>query len=230
MKNLLKNNMFWGSDDPEPPKAQSPAAPAAAPPGWSATPASPGAPPAARPPTQQLFGIDPEMAAQLRATVAKRQTPYTALMDAAKLLESFITDEQTRFKAAFAQVSAGGQRSPASMVPAIDLHIGDIDNEARAFTAMMGQQITTRVESAKQGAAAARDRAGHLRQRAEDLQRQASEALTAAQGAEQEALDQDGKAGQAEAEITGVQQRFTAAVEAVKADLVAKKTYLSTIL
>lgn len=227
MKNLLKNNMFWGSDDPELPKAQSPTVPAAVPPG-SVAPGAP--PPVVRPPTQQLFGIDPEMAAQLRATVAKRQTPYTALMDAAKLLESFIADEQTRFKAAFAQVSAGGQRSPASMVPAIDLHIGDIDNEARAFTAMMGQQITTRVESAKQGAAAARDRAGHLRQRAEDLQRQASEALTAAQGAEQEALDQDGKAGQAEAEITGVQQRFTAAVEAVKADLVAKKTYLSTIL
>ena len=229
MRNLLKNNMFWGSDDPEP-QAPPATATAAAPPGWSPTlPGAPPGPPSVRPPAQ-LFGVDPEMVAQLRATVAKRQTPYTALMDAAKLLESFIADEQTRFKAAFAQVSAGGQRSPASMVPAIDLHIGDIDNEARAFTAMMSQQITTRVESAKHGATVARERAGQLRQRAEELQRQASEALTAAQTAEQEALSQDGQAGQAEAEIAGVQQRFTAAVEAVKADLVAKKTYLSTIL
>lgn len=219
-------SMLWESDD-----KPAPAAPTQAAPPGAAVPSAPGGAPG-RPQAMgaQLFGVDPEMVAQLKAVVTKRQTPYTALMDAAKLLEAFIPDEPTRFKAAFAQVSANGQRTSASLVPAIELHLTDLDSEARAFGAMLQQQVADKVESNVRQAAQAREQAQALRQRAEQLQQQATEALSQAQAAETQALDADGKAGQAKAEIDGVQQRFTQAVEAVKTDLSAKKTYLSTIL
>lgn len=224
MKSLL--NVFWESD-----KAKTPVNDPPQQAGWTAMPAAAVASQGVSTPSVPIPQLgDPQMLEQLNAVITKRQTPFTALMESAASLAAFIPDESTRFKAAFAQISAGGQRSAASFAPAIDLHLSDIDAEARAFKTMLDKQISEKVDAIKTASAAQRSDGAFLRKRAEQLQVEAAAALQQASVADQKAQELDNQANIAQLEIDAVAKKFSSTVELVKQGLTSKRQYLSNIL
>lgn len=175
-------------------------------------------------------GFDPEMIAQLQAVVLKRATPYTALVEASGRLAGIIQDEATRFKAAYATISSGGARTIANISQAIELHCTDLDMEGKRFEQAMNSQLADRVTKVKASADTARAAAQTLTERIADLQRQAAEAQAKITELLGQAASSDAEASAAEAELVAVKQRFDQSVEAVKTDLINKRTYLSTVL
>lgn len=72
------------------------------------------------------------MVDNLMMVAMRKATAYTALLDAISPLESFIPDEPSRFKAAFAIV--GKTRSLAQITQAIEMqHLPAVDAEAQVF-------------------------------------------------------------------------------------------------
>lgn len=218
----------FGGDGDKPAVAQKPSSPrpAAPPLNWQ----QPTSGSTSTAPAPQAIGFDPEMVAQLQAVVLKRATPYTALVESSARLVGIIPDEATRFKAAYANISAGGARTTGSIAAAIDVHCSDLDNEGKRFEQTMSEQLNEQVVNVRQSAQAARARSDSQTARIESLRAQIVEAQNASQQAFSEAAELDAKAANAEAEINNVKQRFDQSVEAVKADLVAKRAYLSTVL
>ncbi len=77
------------------------------------------------------FATNP-MVDNLMAVAMRKATAYTALLDAISPLESFIPDEASRFKAAFAIV--GKTRSLVQITQAIEMqHLPAVDAEVQVF-------------------------------------------------------------------------------------------------
>lgn len=222
LKNLFQKYVYDGGDDGKPPGPTAASAPPG--PGWVAAPAS------HAPQIQAAPGIDPAMLNQLQSVINKRPTPYTALIDSAKLLEQFITDETARFKAAFVQVSSTGGRTAQSVIQALDVHLADIDMEGKQFERALGAQIAERVTVCSTSAQRERDAATVGFKRAEDLHKQADEAYAAATANTVKAKELDEQGQKAASEIESVKQNFSMAVDYIKANLASKRQYLQSIL
>lgn len=174
--------------------------------------------------------VDQVMLDALQKKISGRQTPYTALLENAENLKEVIPDEIMRLKAAFKTITKDGNRTIASIIQAIDLHVSDIEGERARFRATTEQQI-----KAKSGAL--RDQASQLK-----TQCAANEVQIAQFAAEQARLQEqmnvaqskmlelNHQADMAEADILATSTAFDNAVEFTKTDLITKKTSLSAVL
>jgi hypothetical protein len=88
---------------------------------------------------------DSPMAASLLEQVLGRSTAFTALNDAIKPLEEIITDEMTRYRAAFAIIKKN--RSLDQVVQAIDLqHMQILEEEVTRFASQTKQKEATDID------------------------------------------------------------------------------------
>ncbi len=166
--------------------------------------------------------IDSPMAASLMQLVLNRTTAYTALTDAMTPLEEIISDEMTRYRAAFAVIKKN--RTVDQLIQAIELqHMQILENEVTRFKAQAREKedadVHARLNEAKTlngNIEAANAELGRLRHEME------SRIRTIEENMERDRLrinEIDREVEEKRNAIASVQQQFDNAVSAVKESL-----------
>lgn len=173
---------------------------------------------------------DHEMITVLQNVIANKKTAYTALVEAAEKLRNFIPDDNTRFKAAYAQIAGDGQRTVSSITQAIDVHINDVNGELIRFNQSSQAAINSKVgglrSTVSQIASQQKTRASQI----ENLQSQIASLQQTIADDNVKSATLTNQADLAEAEISSKTAQFQAAVDSVKQDLINKKAQLAAAL
>lgn len=173
--------------------------------------------------------VDQDMVDILTAVSLKRQTAYTAFIEASKKLEAVLPDENTRIRAAFVTVNGEG-RSLEQMLQAIDIHAMDVDSEVDKF-------IRTAESNAKTEVDAVNLKANSLIKENDDIERQITDrqnqiADLTARKQENSTTSQNlfAQATDAEHKISSVKFEFTKAADYVRENLADRKAMLSALI
>lgn len=172
--------------------------------------------------------VDPEMLTTLQNVVNARKTAYTALLETADKMVTFIPDSDKRLAAAWAAISNG--RLPSDVISSIDLHISDVRSSAAQFNSSANAQRTQRVDSLNGNSLVAKKRADEARTRAEQLRAEASKLDQVAADADTEAATLAQQAIAADAEIKDVHARFELAVSTVITTLETQKSAIQSVI
>lgn len=174
--------------------------------------------------------LDAATVHMLEAVIAKRATPFTALVETADKLTSIITDEATRFKAAYATISNGGTRTIQSITQGIELHCADLVMESKRFAESSTEKFNDRVTKVRADAEAKREVIKSINARVLALQEQIADAQKAVDAANAEAAALLVKAETSSADIADVTKKFEQAAAHVKTNLLNKRDYLTSVL
>jgi len=201
--------------------------PAAAP-AASTKPTAAAAVPGTAPALAAAPGLNTEMLAAIKKAVFGRNTAYTQLLTAAEALADVIPDPTMRLKAAHKTGAAG--RTVQQITAAVDVHLQDVDGEELRFKTMLDQKAQEVGGNLKRQSEVARGQATAAAAEIERLQQRITELTTAIAEQNTLAAQADASYNEHTAGFAKTEQEFKAAAQAVRAELIAGKTAISTTL
>jgi predicted ribosome quality control (RQC) complex YloA/Tae2 family protein len=104
-------------------------------------------------PSAPQAGLNQAYVDAIKQVTYGRNTAFTQLIQASKVLEDVIPDPIMRLKAAYKTAGAG--RSASQIADAVTLHLSDVDGEERKFQQAIDQKNATEIASIELKAATA---------------------------------------------------------------------------
>jgi predicted nucleic acid-binding Zn-ribbon protein len=173
--------------------------------------------------------LNTEMVDELKRVVTKRISPFTTLEEKAVAMATAIPDETMRTRAAFSILAAEG-RPVNDIIKAIDMHVVDIDGEQNRFAAAVNSAKTSKSSTIRSEIANLEKTIVSDQDLVQRLQQQINDAVGRVVVNQQQVTEKNAAVTAVEADFDSKIVQFTAAAEAVKASLIARKNVLSSIL